>query len=266
MNGPKLFIASMIDAGLTNGEAETVASVRFHKKAERRHGEIKMAKQGETAEILLYEEIGFDFWTGGGWTPQRLVDELEAMKPFDKIQLRINSPGGNAFDGITIFNILRRQEASIAVEIEGIAASAASFIAQVADAGQLTISEAGSMVIHRGQGVARGDTNVMLEMAGILEKLDNQIAGFYAGRSGIKAKKWLDAMTAETWYFGKEAIEAKLADKSTPSKRIAACADWSQFDYQHVPERLLAKAEDEPEVKPDEVAAAKVAARLAEIS
>jgi ATP-dependent protease ClpP protease subunit len=264
MNLAKAFISSMIDAGLTKNEAETVAKVRFHKSAKQRTGDILLAKEDGVAEILLYEEIGFDFMTGEGWTPKRLIDELSAMKPFDSIMLRINSPGGSAFDGITIYNILQRQEKPIAGDIEGIAASAASFIAQAADPGKLAIADAGSVMIHRAQAIAMGDANLMLEMADIMSRLDDKLADIYAARSGVDASDWLDAMSKETWYFGSEAVDAKLADSVTQSKRIAARADWDQFNYQHVPSRLVAKAE--PVIVPDEAAAARIAARLKELA
>lgn len=213
----------------------------------RKTGTIRAQKTSESeAELLLYDVIGFDFWTGGGMTPKRLIDELDAMKPFDKITVRINSPGGDVFDGVTIYNILRRQEATIAVEIEGMAASAASFIAQVADAGELRISEAAMLMIHRAWGVAMGNTNDMVEMAGLLEKIDGQLADIYSARSKRKRDTMLKLMDDETWFTGQEAVDAKLADATVTVKRAAAYFDCSLFNYRNAPKVESPKETEQP--------------------
>lgn len=215
------------DCGFTAKEAELIAKVRAKSNAE--PGRITAQKTADgTAEIAVYDYIGFDLWTMTGCTPQWLVDQLESMKPYNRIVCRINSPGGSVFDATTMFNILRRQEVPVAVEIEGIAASAASYLSQVADAGQLRISEAGQMMIHCASGgfYAEGNAEDMeaaaedlLGLVEVLRKIDGQIASIYAGRSGRKADTFLAMMRSESYFTGAEAVSAKLADEVISTKR-----------------------------------------------
>jgi ATP-dependent Clp protease protease subunit len=222
------FRSRLTASGLTAQEAEIIAKCRCAEPSDTAKKITAKKADDGTAEVLIYDYIGFDFWTGGGFTPQVLTDQLEAMKPFDKLTVRINSPGGNVFDGMAIFNILRRQEAKVSVEVEGIAASAASYIAQVADEGQLYISEAAQMMIHNAAGffAAEGNADALdaaeadfTGLRGLLRKIDGQIAAIYSARSGRKVNTWLDLMKAETYFTGQEAVDAKLADKTITTKR-----------------------------------------------
>lgn len=262
MNAAELFREELTKTGFASEQADAIVRARMDKRNASKPGQIKMAKTEDgAAEVLLYDVIGFDMWTGGGMTPKRLVDELEAMKPFDRLTLRVNSPGGDVWDGMTILNILRRQEAKVSVEVEGVAASAASFIAQVADPGELRISEGGMMMVHRAWGFAMGNTNDMLEMSDLLEKLDSQIADIYANRSKRKADTWLRMMDDETWFTGQEAVDAKLADATISTKRAAALYDPSILNqYRKTPDGLAARLaeiakDDEPRITREAVAA-----------
>jgi len=237
MNTLAEYKSFLVESGLEESQADRVVKIRADKHSPKQVGQIRMEKKEDEAEILLYDVIGFDFWTGEGMTPKKLVEQLEAMQPFSRIMLRVNSPGGDVFDGMTIYNILRRQEAKISVEVEGLAASAASYVTQVADPGELRISEAGMFMVHRAWGITMGNTNDMLEMAGLLEKLDNQIAGIYSSRSKRKVDTWLNLMDEETWLTGQEAVDAKLADETITTKRAAACFDLSQFGYRRAPQK-----------------------------
>ena len=251
MNMLDLYTYHLRDCGLSGDEARRVAQCRAAKPT--RVGTIRAEKtEGESSEATLdlYDSIGFDFWTGEGMTPKRLAEQLDALKPFDRLTVRVNSPGGDVFDGMTIYNILRRQEATVAVEIEGLAASAASFIIQAASPGEIAVNEASMLMIHRAWGVGMGNFQDMLDLAGVLEKLDGQIAGIYSARSKRKVDTWLGLMDSETWFTGAEAVDAKLADKVIPAKRAAALADPSALNaYRNVPaglaDRLKALADDE---------------------
>lgn len=235
MNALTDYRALLVEGGLPETAADFITAKRADKRNRAPAGSIRAEKTEDgNAELLIYDTIGFDFWTGGGVTPKGLIEQLESLKPFDRLTVRMNSPGGDVFDGMAIFNILRRQEAKVSVEIEGWAASAASFIAQAADAGELRISEAGMMMVHRAWGVSVGNTNDMLEMADVLDKLDGQIALIYANRSKRKTDTWLGIMNSETWFTGAEAVDAKLADATIAAKRVAAF-DVSGFGYRNSP-------------------------------
>lgn len=230
----------LADSGLNEEESDRV--VHFRAAQEKKFGTIRMKKDSDdAATVEIYETVGFDFWTGEGCTPKKMLEELEAMKPFNKLTVRINSPGGSVYDGLTILNILRRQDCKMVVEIEGIAASAASFIAQVADPGELHISEAGMLMVHRAMGGLmifdnhKGIREEAIKLADVLEKIDGQIANIYATRSGRRQETFLKLMDEETWFTGEEAVEAKLADKTFATTRAAAMFDLSAFNYKKAP-------------------------------
>jgi ATP-dependent protease ClpP protease subunit len=161
---------------------------------------------GDTAEILLYDEIG-GWW---GITAQDFVDELRAVTA-SKIRLRINSPGGDVFDGLAIYQALLSHPARVEVQVDGLAASAASFVAQAGD--EVSIGTSAMIMIHDAWGVSIGDARDMRETADLLDKISDSIAAVYAQRAGNgDTQAWRERMLAETWYTGAEAIDAGLAD------------------------------------------------------
>lgn len=160
---------------------------------------------GDVAEILLYDEIGF--W---GVTASRFVRDLEKVTA-GVVNLRINSPGGDVFDGIAIYNALNRHKATINVTIDGLAASAASYIAMAGDT--IAIAPEAFVMIHNAQALTWGDHREMTQLAALMQKIDGVIASMYAKRSGKTVDEYRDAMNAETWYSAQEAVDAGLADR-----------------------------------------------------
>ena len=165
---------------------------------------IKNISAKET-EILIFDEIGFM-----GVTASDFVNELAEVRA-DIISLRINSPGGDVFDGIAIFNALKRHEATVNVFIDGIAASAASFIAMAGDS--VTMMPHSQMMIHEAHGLVIGAANDMRKMADILDKSSDNIAGIYAERAGGTVPEWRARMQDESWFNDHEAVELGLADR-----------------------------------------------------
>jgi len=266
MNSIADYKAHLTQMGFNDTEADQITRARaLHAKRER-PGTIRVEKVNGEGEILLYDSIGFDFWTGGGTTPKVFAEQLLALGDIDRLTLRVNSPGGDVFDGFTILNILRRQQATIAVEVEGLAASAASFIIQAASPGELRVNEASTTMIHRAWGGVMGNAQDMVDMASVLEKLDGQIADIYAKRSKRKAEKWLAAMGAETWYTGQEAVDARLADSVVTAKKVAAMGDPAMLaGYRNVPELVACRC-GKPEPKDNsEAEAIKVRLRILEL-
>ena len=157
-----------------------------------------------SAELLIYDEIGY--W---GITALDLVRDLQALD-VDKISARINSPGGEIFDGITIYNALRDHRADVDVTVDGLAASIASVIAMAGDT--VTMNRGSTMMIHDGHGIAIGNAEVMREFAAVLDQQSNNVAGIYAARAGGTAEEWRAAMIEESWFTAAEAVEAGLAD------------------------------------------------------
>jgi len=131
----------------------------------------------------------------------------------ESIDLHINSPGGFVYDGVAMYEALKSHPATVDVHVDGLAASAASFLAQAGDS--ISIAKAGRMMIHDAQGVGIGSPADMREYADLLDQVSNDISGIYAERAGGKPATWRGAMTATTWYSATQAVDAGLADRVT---------------------------------------------------
>jgi ATP-dependent protease ClpP protease subunit len=148
----------------------------------------------------------------GGWDLDsaefvRAVHEIEA----DDVDLHINSPGGFVWDAVAMFEALDSHDARVHVHVDGLAASAASFLAMVGT--DIEIAKGGRMMIHDAQGIGIGGPADMREYADMLDAVSDDISGYYAGRAGGTPKSWRTAMSATTWYSAQESVDAKLADR-----------------------------------------------------
>jgi ATP-dependent protease ClpP protease subunit len=153
------------------------------------------AAPDEAALVEIYDEIGYF-----GITAADFTRDLHAVKA-KTINLRLNSPGGSVFDGLTIFNRLREHPATINVTVDGVAASIASVIAMAGDT--VTMGLGAQLMIHNPSGLVMGQADDMREMADLLDKLArDSIADVYAAKAGKTAAHWLDLMAAETWLSG----------------------------------------------------------------
>lgn len=159
----------------------------------------------DQAVVSIYDEIG-----GWGVTASEFVTDLKGISA-RSITLNINSPGGDVFDGLAILNALRQHPASINVTIDGMAASAASFIAMAGDS--VKMAPNAMMMIHDASGLCVDNAQGMREMADLLDKTSQNIASIYASRAGGTVDDWRAAMKAETWYTDQEAVDAGLADE-----------------------------------------------------
>lgn len=166
-------------------------------------------KADETPKIYIYDEIGF--W---GTEASEFVKQLNELTD-PKIELHLNSPGGEIFDGLAIYNALKQHSAEIEIYVDGLAASAASFIAQAGD--KVIMARNAQMMIHDGIAFAYGNEEDMLATAKLLSQLSNNIADIYgqaAKRRGVSMtmEGFRDLMREEVWYNGTETVEAGLAD------------------------------------------------------
>jgi len=157
------------------------------------------------AEVLIYDEIGY--W---GVTAADFVRELQGVTA-PAIELRINSPGGEVFDGIAIMNAIRSHPATVTAYVDGLAASAASFILQAADT--RIMRPQSQLMIHDAMGLCVGNGADMRQMADELDRISDTIASVYAERGDGTVARWRDRMRAETWYGADEAVAAGLADQ-----------------------------------------------------
>ena len=173
-------------------------------------------------EINIFEEIGTDPWTGGGITPAFIKARLDNIGDGDVV-VNINSPGGDMFEGVAIYNLLRAHPGVITVRIFSLAASAASIIAM---AGQnIEIAKTGTLIIHNAWVVVAGNRHDLRAAAEILAPLDDMLAGIYADRAGATTEDITAKMDAETWIIGQAAIDMGLADALLPADQIAVEQD-----------------------------------------
>jgi len=169
-------------------------------------GQIRVENaSSDTAEMYIYDEIGM--W--GVWA-EDVIRELLAINARN-ILLHLNTPGGDVFDGVAIYNALRDHPANVTVSVDALAASAGSFIAMAGDT--VRMNRASQLMIHDASGLCIGNAADMGTMGALLDRVSDTIAGIYADRAGGDTAEWRDLMRAETWYSAAEAVEAKLADE-----------------------------------------------------
>lgn len=160
-------------------------------------------------QINIYEPIGADIF-GDGFTSKRMNAALRSISNKDVV-VRLNSPGGDVFEGVAIYNELIKHNGKVTVEIMGIAASAASFIAMAGD--QIEIGVGAKIMIHNSWGVVIGDRRDMVSAANLLGQIDDAMIDIYAARTGLSGTELRDMMDAETFLSHDQAIEKKFADK-----------------------------------------------------
>ncbi|HEX9768422.1 MAG TPA: head maturation protease, ClpP-related [Kiloniellales bacterium] len=191
-----------------------------------------LAQDGVT-EIAIYDEIGFF-----GISAEAFHDRLLAVTT-PRIRLLINSPGGDVFDGLTIYNDLVRHAATVEVEVRGIAASAASLIAMAGD--RIMMAENAFMMIHNAWGIVIGDENDLRAFAEVLAKIDGALARTYAGRTGQALEELRRMMDDETWLDSDDAVAKGFADATVEAVEARALFDLSVFD--NVPAMLKQQTE-----------------------
>jgi ATP-dependent Clp endopeptidase proteolytic subunit ClpP len=168
------------------------------------------ADDPKTADVWIYDRIGSDFFDEGV-SAKAFVRQVNALK-VEQIVLHINSPGGDFFQGVAIYNALRDHPATVTAIVDGLAASAASFVFQAGDTRR--VNRAGQVMIHDASGGVLGNAKDMADFAAVLDRISDSMAGIYADRGGGTVADWREAMQAETWYSAVEAVEAGLADEA----------------------------------------------------
>jgi ATP-dependent Clp protease, protease subunit len=187
--------------------------------------------QAKGAEIVIYDEIG-----AFGIAAKAFLDELKALGPLAELTLRINSPGGSVFDGVAIYNALKRHDARVTVWIDGIAASIASMIAMAGD--EVVMPENAMLMLHDPSALVIGTAADMRGMAEALDKMKAGMVAAYRDKSGRDDAEIETLMAAETWLSAQEAVEFGLADQVEQPVRMAAHFDLSRF--RNTPPQLAA--------------------------
>ncbi|MBP2495390.1 ATP-dependent Clp protease protease subunit [Methylobacterium sp. PvP062] len=205
---------------------------------DRWHTGIRAAAGNDENTISIFDPIGAD-WFGEGVTAKRVAGALRAIKG-DEITVQINSPGGDVFEGLAIYNLLAEDERRVTVKVLGLAASAASFIAMAGD--DVQVARSGFLMIHNAWVMALGNRHDLRDAADTLEPFDAALSDIYATRTGLSADEIAAMMDKETWMNGSDAVakgfaDGLLASDAVKEEKGGRASALSRID------RLLAKAE-----------------------
>lgn len=192
-------------------------------------------------EILIYDIVGQDFF-GAGVVAKDVKAQLDEMGEVEEITVRINSPGGDVFEGLAIYNLLNQQPAKVTVKVDGWAASIASIIAMAGD----SIEMAGNamLMIHNPYTFSIGDADELRAQADVLDKVKDSLIATYQARTEIDYDELSTLMDAETWFSADEAIERGLANGKTEGR--ASLANIAGFRWINRAPEIKEQPEPEP--------------------
>lgn len=185
------------------------------KALERWQREIKSASTDNNV-ISIMDVIGAD-WSGQGITANRVTGALRAIGN-NPVTVEINSPGGDFFEGLAIYNALREHPNDVTVKVLGVAASAAAVIAMAGDT--ILVPRAGFLMIHNVWVFAVGNKDDLRSVADGLEPFDAVSAEIFAARSGLDVKQVTKMLANETWIGGTEAVDLGMADELLPADQV----------------------------------------------
>jgi len=197
---------------------------------------IEINAKGDSAEILIYDDIGEGWY--GGLSAKAFAEDLKTHGKLKKITVRISSGGGDVFEGIAIYNSLVNHPAKVSVKVDGLAASIASIIAMAGD--EIEMSENAFFMVHEPWSISAGSSDDFRTQADLMDKIKDTMLDTYVSRSSISLEEIADMVAAETWLTASEALEAGLITTITEANKMAAStADLSKF--KNAPEALLNK-------------------------
>ncbi|WCM88840.1 head maturation protease, ClpP-related [Acidovorax sp. NCPPB 3576] len=200
---------------------------------ERWQPEVRAATEGDNA-ISIYDAIG-ESWDGTGVTSKRIGAALRSIGAGKDVTVNLNSPGGDFFEGVAIYNLLRQHDGKVTVRVMGLAASAASVIAMAGD--EILMGDGAFLMVHNAWAVAVGNRHDMRDAADRLEPFDVSMASVYAARAGISVAEAAALMDKETWIGAAQAVEDGFATGLIDSKDITKNASA------HVERKTLALVE-----------------------
>lgn len=205
-----------------------------------------------TATISIHDEIGY--W---GVTAKEFIDAFRAIPENAQITLSVHSPGGEVFDALAIYNVLKAASHRITARIEGLAASAASLI--VMAAGKIVMPQNSYMMIHNPVTIAWGEVSDLREAADLLERFENTLVNIYVQRTGVDESEVRSMLAEETWMDGSEAVSKGFASELAEPIKMAACASPDALRaFKALPQAL--QSIGKPEAAPQAMPAAQVIA------
>lgn len=185
--------------------------------------------------ITIFDVIGEDYWTGGGVTDKRVSAALRKIGNRD-VTVKINSPGGDMFEGISIYNLLRQHPAKVTVEVMGWAASAASIVAMSGD--EIKMGPGTFMMVHNAWGVVVGNRHDMRSSADLFDGFDAAMVDIYEARTGSKRADIEALMDAETFMGASQAVDKGFADEIDTGLKAKQAADAAVGDKVFARRRL----------------------------
>ena len=199
------------------------------------------AAADEGSTVNIYDMIGLDPYTGGGFTAKRMSGILRSVGQSD-ITVKINSPGGDVFEGFAIYNELRQHKAKVTVQVMGIAASAAAYIAMAGD--EINIGLGAFMMVHNSWGMVVGNKNDLQASIGILTQIDSAQVDIFEARTGLSRDKIIAYMDAETLFSANDAVKAGFADAvfDAPVNDGAKALDFPRISAWRKMDALMAQA------------------------
>ncbi|MGB1201254.1 MAG: head maturation protease, ClpP-related [Cognaticolwellia aestuarii] len=197
------------------------------------------------ASFRISDQIGKDWWTGDGVVAKEFIDAVDSVGEVGEIDLFINSPGGDVYDGLEIYNYLNRHPATINVYIDGMAASIASVIAMAGDT--INMPSNTEMMIHNPSTWAVGDAKEMRKTADRLDSVRDLLLEPYIAFTNKEGDEIAALMDAETYMTAEQAVELGFATKVEDKAQIL-----NTFDLKDIKEKVQAqfKAQVKPEKKP----------------
>jgi ATP-dependent Clp protease, protease subunit len=196
----------------------------------------RIENKTDEVTIYLYDEIWY--W---GVRASDFVKDLGQIKS-GTINLRVNSPGGSVFDGLSIYNALRQHSARVVVHIDGLAASIASIIALAGD--EVRMAKNAFFMIHEPWSISMGNADDLRKEADLLDKVQDTLAQTYVDKSGKSKKEITEYMAAETWFTADEAVAAGLVDSIYEEKETKNLSLFDLSAFSKVPVALLDDGED----------------------
>lgn len=204
---------------------------------------MKVVNRAGQTELFVYDDIGAGFFSEGV-TAKMVARALKEAPKGDSILVRINSPGGDVFDGLAIYNLLAQSDRQIITQVDGMAFSAASYIFMASKTRRM--AENGFLMIHEAWSMAVGTADELRARAAALEEITDSIGQIYADATG-RSREEIDAwMKAETFFtMGPDgsdvldAIEFGFATEVMANLKMAAKYpkfDAKRHNIRHVPE------------------------------
>ena len=189
-----------------------------------------------TAEVLIYSFFGPDW--AGGVEAKTFAADVNKLRPFDTLDVRFNSDGGDVFEAKAIYTFLARDEATINCHVDGLCASAATIVAMAGSS--ISMAESATFMIHNPWTFTMGDASRLEDVAAQLRGEEEVLAKIYSDRTGVSQARVREMMAAETWMSAEEALSAGFVTDVVENVKIAAQATFT--GRYPLPESVLKQA------------------------